>query len=220
MGNCTEETFHSPDEETVMRGSRKARGTHRFQVRFCAAAPALRPHPPALCVRGFGWCPLKTTPTSRLPQRASTGVQGERPDRTAQHKKKTMKTNPQTKSSRLPSRPEQFSTEHTAASDSHPQIDFALRHANRRLTTDQLLAQLRTQAPKFFGVAEIVGRWVWIQFTDKQPREITTALSQLGFHWNNKRQAWQHPCGQFTASTPRDPRSKYGSRFPADEVRA
>jgi hypothetical protein len=41
----------------------------------------------------------------------------------------------------------------------------------------------------------VVGKWVWIQFSDKQPPTITSVLSELGFHWNNTRQAWQHPCG-------------------------
>jgi len=42
-------------------------------------------------------------------------------------------------------------------------------------------------------------------------------LSQLGFHWNNKRQVWQHPCGTIgDEGAAYDPRKKYGSYFPAD----
>ena len=42
-------------------------------------------------------------------------------------------------------------------------------------------------------------------------------LSQFGFHWNNARKCWQHPCGQFaTEGSGADPRQKYGSRFAAD----
>jgi len=99
-------------------------------------------------------------------------------------------------------------------------LDLDKRREYRALPTQSVLALLRTEAPKFFGLAQIVGQWVWIQFTDKQPREVTAALSQLGFHWNNKRQAWQHPCGQFTLSTNKDPREKYGVRHAADEVPA
>ncbi len=91
------------------------------------------------------------------------------------------------------------------------------RAANRLLSTPQLLALLRAEAPQFFGLAEIVGKWVWIQFTEKQPREITAQLAQLGFHWNNKRQAWQHPCGQFCPHPFQgDPRERYATHYAAD----
>ena len=97
-----------------------------------------------------------------------------------------------------------------------PRIDFARRQANRELTTDQLLSLLRTEAPRFYELAEVVGKWVWIQFTEKQPREITASLAQFGFHWNNTRQTWQHPCGALSQGSPGDPRAKYGSRHAAD----
>ena len=130
---------------------------------------------------------------------------------------KTKHTNPESK---LPNRTEQLSTEKTVPnSDSRPaapRIDFARRRANRALGTEQLIALLRTEAPRFYEVAEVVGRWVWIQFAEKQPPQVTTVLAELGFHWNNKRQTWQHPCGALTQSSPTDPREKYGSRHPAD----
>ena len=96
-------------------------------------------------------------------------------------------------------------------------IDFAKRQANRGLPTEQLLVLLRTEAPRFYELAEVVGKWVWIQFTEKQPPQVTSVLAQLGFHWNNKRQVWQHPCGPVTVdASPDDPRAKYGSHHPAD----
>ena len=83
----------------------------------------------------------------------------------------------------LLSRSEQLGTE------SRPEIDFALRRANRALETEKLLALLRSDAPRFFEIAEVVGKWVWIQFSDKQPPTITSVLSR----------AWlpleQHPAG-------------------------
>ncbi len=98
-----------------------------------------------------------------------------------------------------------------------PSIDFAKRQTNRQLGTKDLLALLRTEAPRFYELAEIVGKWVWIQFPQKQPSTITARLAEFGFHWNNKRQVWQHPCGPASAdSSPEDPRNKYGSRHPAD----
>ena len=98
-------------------------------------------------------------------------------------------------------------------------ISTTRRHANRALNTEKLLALLRSEAPKFFELAEVVGKWVWIQFEQKQPATVTAALSELGFHWNNARQSWQHPCGMFRdLSVPFDPRKKYGSYFAASKL--
>jgi hypothetical protein len=69
-------------------------------------------------------------------------------------------------------------------------------------------------------MCEVVGNWVWIQFDGKQPKEVTTALSELGFHWNSRRQLWQHPCGQIIDSANYDPRRRYGSYFPANRQAA
>ena len=89
------------------------------------------------------------------------------------------------------------------------------------MNTEALLALLRREAPKFFELAEVVGKWVWIQFAEKQPPTVTAVLSELGFHWNHKRQSWQHPCGLFRDQrAPFDPRQKYGSYFAADQKAA
>jgi len=107
-------------------------------------------------------------------------------------------------------RPEQSST------DSRPKIDLKRRFANRALNTEKLLALLRNEAPTFFALAEVVGKWVWIQFDGKQPVPVTSALSEYGFHWNNTRQAWQHPCGTIVNDRATyDPRKRYGSYFAA-----
>ncbi len=122
-----------------------------------------------------------------------------------------MKTKSQNQKSGLKSRTEQLNTKQL------PKINLEARRANRALKTENLLALLRNQAPKFFERAEVIGRWVWVQFTDKQPSEVTMVLAELGFHWNNTRQAWQHPCGSppVEAAT-YDPRRRYGSYFAAD----
>jgi hypothetical protein len=100
-------------------------------------------------------------------------------------------------------------------------IDLERRHTNRKLPTERLIALLRTEAPRFFEVAEVVGKWVWVQFNEKQPREVTAVLAQLGFHWNNKRQVWQHPCGTYREeSSHYDPRRKYRAYFAADQQTA
>ncbi len=125
-----------------------------------------------------------------------------------------MKTNTnkiQNRKSGALNRPEQLSTEN------RPQINMSLRRSNRKLSTEKLLALLRNQTPKFFALAEVVGKWVWIQFDGKQPSEITRVLAELGFHWNNHRQTWQHPCGTITDRADYDPRKRYGSYFAADQ---
>jgi len=147
-------------------------------------------------------------------------VKGERPKTNSRaHKKKTMKTKIRQLKG-LKSRSEQSSTEKTAENPLMP-VDFECRRANRRLSKDRLLALLRSDAPRFFELAEVVGKWVWIHFADKQPREITAALAELGFHWNSERQSWQHPCGTIPGkSATYDPRQRYGSYFAADALAA
>ena len=133
--------------------------------------------------------------------------------RTAMIKKKLMK-NKLSVEAAAPANAVQQSSTRTGG---RAPINFARRNANRVLNTDRVLALLRREAPKFFELAEVVGKWVWIQFADKQPPTVTAVLSELGFHWNHKRQSWQHPCGLFRdQSAPVDPRQKYGSYFAAD----
>src|SRR5437868_4537285 len=86
------------------------------------------------------------------------------------------------------SRPEQSGT---GKQQSLPRISIKERRKNRALPTESVLELLRTEAPAFWQIAEVVGKWVWVQFAEKQPREVTSALSELGFHWNNTRQIWQ-----------------------------
>ncbi len=124
-----------------------------------------------------------------------------------------MKTKLNNQKSELQSRPEQLST----STGNREKINFKKRFSNRALDTEKLLALLRSETPNFFALAEVVGKWVWIQFSDKQPPTVTRILAELGFHWNNKRQSWQHPCGMFRDQSVRfDPRRKYGSYFAAD----
>jgi hypothetical protein len=84
------------------------------------------------------------------------------------------------------------------------------------MPTPKVLQQLLTKLPDVYGLAEVVGKWVWVRFSEQPAAEIRQQLAQLGFHWNRERQAWQHPCGQFSLSSDSDPHEKYGSYFPAD----
>ncbi|HTD67750.1 MAG TPA: hypothetical protein VK846_14590 [Candidatus Limnocylindria bacterium] len=98
-------------------------------------------------------------------------------------------------------------------------IDFAKRKLNRELPTDQVLDLLQRRLRRAFELAEVVGQWVWVAFDAPQDQQMTAELSQLGFHWNSRRKVWQHPCGVFKGE-PTDPRAKYQSFHPADQVAA
>ncbi len=99
------------------------------------------------------------------------------------------------------------------------QIDFAQRKANRELPTEQVLDLLQRRLRRAYELAEVVGQWVWVAFAEPQDQQTTAELSQLGFHWNSRRQVWQHPCGVFKGE-PVDPRAKYQAFHPADHVAA
>jgi hypothetical protein len=98
-------------------------------------------------------------------------------------------------------------------------VDFQQREQNRSLAAGQVLVQLRQVAPRAYDLAEVVGQWVWVTFPDQPEQPVRAQLSQLGFHWNNARKCWQHPCGQFRSHVS-DPRQRYGSHFAADQQAA
>jgi hypothetical protein len=148
-----------------------------------------------------------------------------------------MKTNKQNKSekknkSELLSRSEQLSGNNnsqtaTAPAQPAPQktvrpyVNFEERDRNRQLPVDKVLDTLRQWMPRAYELAEVVGKWIWITFPEQPVETLRADLSQLGFHWNNTRKCWQHPCGQFkTEGSNQDPRQKYGSFFAADQVAA
>lgn len=123
-----------------------------------------------------------------------------------------MKTQSQLKDAGLRSRAEQSGS----GEDSRLPVDQAQRLRNRTLPTESLLKLLASQVPNVFNLAEVVGRWVWVQFTTTPGAELRRQLAQLGFHWNRTRQAWQHPCGCFRdRAYAGDPRRFYGSYFPS-----
>ncbi len=72
-----------------------------------------------------------------------------------------------------------------------------------------LLGRLKTEMPELWGQAEVVGRWVWLEFNVAPQKQIRGKLRELGFHWNRERKCWQHPCGVPTERSRHDPREKY-----------
>ena len=107
------------------------------------------------------------------------------------------------------------STATAAKPDNRLPIDSEARKQNRTLPTPKVLNALFTSLPDVYRIAEVVGKWVWVTFKEQPAAEIRQQLAQLGFHWNRDRQAWQHPCGQFSLSSSSDPHEKYSSYRPA-----
>jgi hypothetical protein len=59
---------------------------------------------------------------------------------------------------------------------------------------------------------------VWLDVCPARKPNLANLLWSLGFHWNQRRGVWQHPCGSFDpfGVHPTNPRAKYRSYFPAD----
>lgn len=85
------------------------------------------------------------------------------------------------------------------------------------MNVEQLLEVLKREAPRFWELSAVVGQWVWVQFSEPQPKRVTSLLAQLGFWWSKRRGCWMHPCGLFSdAVSNGDPRETYGCYYPAD----
>jgi hypothetical protein len=98
-----------------------------------------------------------------------------------------------------------------------PPIDFRLRRRNRFLTCARLVHLLACHWPDLYERAEVVGRWVWVEFQEPPAPEVRRQLAEFGFHWNRHRQLWQHPGGdQSRRGSGGDPRRRYLTHFPAD----
>ena len=130
-------------------------------------------------------------------------------------KKKHMKTTSQknqvglkSKSAQLSSTPETQSAVAPAPAakpDNRLPIDTEARKKNRTLPTEKVLALLQQQDRRLWEMAEVVGKWIWVSFSEQPAPTVRQTLAQLGFHWNRERQSWQHPCGQFRLSSAGDP---------------
>ena len=100
-----------------------------------------------------------------------------------------------------------------------PYVNFAERDFNRSLPVEKVLEKLQRWMPAQYELAEVVGKWVWITFPEPPLERIRAELSQLGFHWNNTRKCWQHPCGETLPHGTQEPRTKYEVWFPMDAAR-
>ena len=102
------------------------------------------------------------------------------------------------------------------------QTAFVKHCTNRALSTEAVLNYLRQRLPHQYELAEVVGKWVWLDVSPAQKPNLAGLLWSLGFHWNQRRGVWQHPCGKFDpfSTHPTDPRAKYRCYFPADVLPA
>jgi hypothetical protein len=66
--------------------------------------------------------------------------------------------------------------------------------------------------------AEIVGRWVWLQFPSVPSADVRAQIKSFGFRWIQKRGRWAHNCGHYSRGSIADPRHTYGA-VPVDEIR-
>jgi hypothetical protein len=85
-------------------------------------------------------------------------------------------------------------------------------NSNHTTNTLALLEKLQTQMPELWEQAQVVGKWVWLEFNVPPLRKVRSQLKELGFHWNALRKCWQHPCGVSRPRMSGDPRSYYQVR--------
>src|SRR5262245_37433591 len=146
---------------------------------------------------------------------------------------KTNKKADQASRSELKNRTEQLSETETATAKTpeaektvtqnapvKPYVNFAERDFNRSLPLEKVLEKLKRWMPAQYELCEVVGRWVWITFPDAPAERVRAELSQLGFHWNNTRKCWQHPCGATLPRGTQEPREKYPVYAPAQAAAA
>ena len=83
--------------------------------------------------------------------------------------------------------------------------------------TLELLDRLKREMPELWNQAQVVGRWVWVEFHTPPLRTVRDKLKELGFHWNAQRKCWQNPCGHRSRRARHDPRGVY-QVTPAEDV--
>jgi hypothetical protein len=191
----TEPTFGSEIKNRASVSPLPFRHCHGFSFRWVLYALRAR---------------LVVSPTSE----ASSKRQGDG----QRFQKKAMKTTHQNEASA----PANVRSSSVSKTSKAMQAEFVRHCENRRLSTETVLNYLRTRLPRQYEVAEVVGKWVWLDVSPARKPNLASLLWALGFHWNQRRGVWQHPCGTFNpfGIHPADPRMKYRSYFPADVLPA
>src|ERR1017187_371107 len=92
--------------------------------------------------------------------------------------KKAMKTTNQIEAS-APANVRPSSVSKTSKTE---QAEFVRHCSNRRLTTEAVLNYLRTRLPRQYELAEVVGKWVWLDVSPSRKPNLAALLWALGFH--------------------------------------
>jgi hypothetical protein len=154
----------------------------------------------------------KTNKKAAAAQVGSTNIVSELKNRTEQlSETETAKTSEAETASETETEPQETGTVNAPVK---PYVNFAERDFNRKLSVEKVLEKLERWMPEQFKLAEVVGKWIWITFPEPPIERIRAELSQLGFHWNNTRKCWQHPCGETLPRGQQEPREKYNAWFP------
>lgn len=89
------------------------------------------------------------------------------------------------------------------------QFSTALHQQHRSLELAQVLAMVRQHVGRQWWSTEVVGSWVWVYQSRSLSQAERSTLFELGFHWNPRRQVWQHPCGVLTPPAAVGPLARY-----------
>ena len=195
-----------------------SRVRHRADIRERDQKPRQRLHFPHFAtVTVFAFAGLLNALRARLAVSPICEASSKRQGDGQRFQKKAMKTTNKIEAS-APANVRPSSVSKT----SKAQPDFVRHCTNRRLSTEAVLNYLRARLPRQYELAEVVGKWVWLDISPARKPMLAKVLWALGFHWNQRRGVWQHPCGSFNpfGIHPADPRAKYRSYFPADVLPA
>src|ERR1051326_2690891 len=151
---------------------------------------------------------MKTNKQNKTKKQQNTGTQN-RTEQLVGAETETPKT-PEAETAKAPETAETVSQNAPVK----PYVNFAERDFNRSLPVEKVLEKLKRWMPAQYELAEVVGKWVWITFPEAPAERVRAELSQLGFHWNNTRKCWQHPCGETLPRGQQEPRDKYTVWFP------
>src|SRR5687768_8719012 len=75
----------------------------------------------------------------------------------------------------------------------------SVHQQHRSLPLAQVLAAIRARVCRQWGFTEVVGQWVWVHSSDTLTSLERAWLFELGFHWSQRRRAYQHLCGVSSA---------------------
>ena len=159
---------------------------------------------------------MKTNKQNKTKKQQDTGTQN-RTEQLVGAETETAKT-PETETAKAPDEANTVTVSQNAPVK--PYVNFAERDFNRSLPVEKVLEKLKRWMPAQFALAEVVGKWVWITFPEPPAERVRAELSQLGFHWNNTRKCWQHPCGATLPRGTQEPRTKYPVYAPAQAAAA